>query len=439
MEQYNSYKPSGVEWIGDIPENWDLIKLKYISNLYNGSSLNDNQKELFDSSNIDDIPYVSTKDIDYNSQSIEYDNGLRIPKSNTSFKLGKKGSFLICIEGGSSGKKMGYLEQDVYFVNKLCCFEPKTNSKFQYYYIQTPLFQLQFHSSLSGLIGGVSISLIRNFNTILPPIQEQEQIVNYLDEKTTIIDKLISTKQRKVELLKEQRTTLINQVITKGLNPNVKMKDSGVEWIGEIPEIWNNTTLRYYVNKVGSGITPRGGSEVYVDEGVIFIRSQNVHFNGLRLDDVSRITNETHIGMSGSKVIFNDLLLNITGGSIGRCCVVLNEDEMNVNQHVCIIRTKKEKLSPFFLNYILQSKVGQTQVDYFQTGGNREGLTGENIKNFKISFPNIQEQQEIVDYLDTHTKEIDDLVSMEQKKIELLKEYRQSLISEVITGKIKVV
>ena len=142
QDKYNSYKPSGVEWIGDIPENWDLIKLKYISNLYNGSSLNDNQKELFESSNMDDIPYVSTKDIDYNSQSIEYDNGLRIPKSNTSFKLGKKGSFLLCIEGGSSGKKMGYLEQDVYFVNKLCCFEPKTNSKFQYYYIQTPLFSL---------------------------------------------------------------------------------------------------------------------------------------------------------------------------------------------------------------------------------------------------------------------------------------------------------
>ena len=438
MKKYNSYKPSGVEWIEDIPESWGLIKLKYISNLYNGSSLNDNQKELFESSNMDEIPYVSTKDIDYNSQRIEYNNGLRIPKSNSSFKLGKKGSFLLCIEGGSSGKKMGYLEQDVYFVNKLCCFEPKTNSKFQFYFIQTPLFQSQFNSSLSGLIGGVSISLIRNFNSILPPLQEQEQIVNYLDEKTTIIDKIISTKQRKVELLKEQRTTLVNQVITKGLNPKVKMKDSGVEWIGKIPESWVISKLGFYSTKIGSGSTPRGGSEIYEDSGVSFIRSQNVHFDGLRLDNVSFINLETHKSMNGSKVVKNDVLLNITGGSIGRCCVVEDKIEMNVNQHVSIIRTTNSLLN-YYLNYTLSSNIGQSQVIFNLTGGNREGLTIEGIRNFRITIPPIQEQQEIVEYLDKHTKEIDDLVSMEQNKIELLKEYRQSLISEVITGKIKVV
>jgi type I restriction enzyme S subunit len=438
MKKYNSYKPSGVEWIEDIPESWGLIKLKYISNLYNGSSLNDNQKELFESSNMDEIPYVSTKDIDYNSQRIEYNNGLRIPKSNSSFKLGKKGSFLLCIEGGSSGKKMGYLEQDVYFVNKLCCFEPKTNSKFQFYFIQTPLFQSQFNSSLSGLIGGVSISLIRNFNSLLPPLQEQEQIVNYLDEKTTIIDKIISTKQRKVELLKEQRTTLVNQVITKGLNPKVKMKDSGVEWIGKIPESWVISKLGFYSTKIGSGSTPRGGSEIYEDSGVSFIRSQNVHFDGLRLDNVSFINLETHKSMNGSKVVKNDVLLNITGGSIGRCCVVEDKIEMNVNQHVSIIRTTNSLLN-YYLNYTLSSNIGQSQVIFNLTGGNREGLTIEGIRNFRITIPPIQEQQEIVEYLDKHTKEIDDLVSMEQNKIELLKEYRQSLISEVITGKIKVV
>ena len=157
---------------------------------------------------------------------------------------------------------------------------------------------------------------------------------------------------------------------------------------------------------------------MYVDEGVNFIRSQNVHFEGLKLDNISKITFETHNGMNGSKVQFNDLLLNITGGSIGRCCVVVNHDEMNVNQHVCIIRTKENHLSPFFLNYIIQSKIGQTQVDFFQTGGNREGLTIENIKNFTISFPHLLEQEQIVDFLDKHTKEIDDLVQMEQKKIE---------------------
>jgi type I restriction enzyme S subunit len=439
MKKYKSYKSSGIEWIGDIPEHWTKTKFKYVSKLFTGNSLNDEQKLKYESNDLNEIPYVSSKDINVDFRSVNYFNGLRIPKENNSLKISPKGSFLLCIEGGSSGRKMVFLDRDVCFVNKLCSFSSSQNTKFQYYFIQSSNFQNKFKFSLTGLIGGVSINTLKDFDLPLPPIGEQDEIVYYLDEKTSIIDKLISNKERKIDLLKEQRGSLINEIITKGLDPNVKMKESGVDWIGEIPKHWFNTILRYYVKKVGSGVTPRGGSEVYVDEGVNFIRSQNVHFEGLKLDNISKITLETHNGMNGSKVQFNDLLLNITGGSIGRCCVVVNHDEMNVNQHVCIIRTKENHLSPFFLNYIIQSKIGQTQVDFFQTGGNREGLTIENIKNFTISFPHLLEQEQIVDFLDKHTKEIDDLVQMEQKKIELLKEYRQSLISDVVMGKIKVV
>jgi type I restriction enzyme S subunit len=426
--KYQRYKPSGVEWIGDIPESWNSLKLKHEYKIQKGKIPKIiNEKEVKGL-----VPYLSMDVLRGSEISgfVNVEDGIFV----------KEGQTLILWDGSNSGEiikveKEGVLSSTMGVLNKI---GNKLNEDFSFYQLKS--YEPEIRNNTNGMgIPHVDGQYVRSLVLLTPPLQEQEQIVNYLDEKTTIIDKLISTKQRKVELLKEQRTTLINQVITKGLNPNVKMKDSGVEWIGEIPEYWNNTILRYYVNKVGSGVTPRGGSEVYVDEGVIFIRSQNVHFEGLKLEDISRITIDTHNGMNGSKVSYNDLLLNITGGSIGRCCVVLNEDEMNVNQHVCIIRTKKDKLSPFFLNYFIRSKVGQTQVDYYQTGGNREGLTGENIKNFKISFPMIQEQQEIVEYLDKHTKEIDDLVSMEQNKIELLKEYRQSLVSEVITGKIKVV
>ena len=426
--KYQRYKPSGVEWIGDIPESWNSLKLKHEYKIQKGKIPKIiNEKEVKGL-----VPYLSMDVLRGSEISgfVNVEDGIFV----------KEGQTLILWDGSNSGEiikveKEGVLSSTMGVLNKI---GNKLNEDFSFYQLKS--YEPEIRNNTNGMgIPHVDGQYVRSLVLLTPPLQEQEQIVNYLDEKTTIIDKLISTKQRKVELLKEQRTTLINQVITKGLNPNVKMKDSGVEWIGEIPEYWNNTILRYYVNKVGSGVTPRGGREVYVDEGVIFIRSQNVHFEGLKLEDISRITIDTHNGMNGSKVSYNDLLLNITGGSIGRCCVVLNEDEMNVNQHVCIIRTKKDKLSPFFLNYFIRSKVGQTQVDYYQTGGNREGLTGENIKNFKISFPMIQEQQEIVEYLDKHTKEIDDLVSMEQNKIELLKEYRQSLVSEVITGKIKVV
>ena len=441
MRKYNSYKSSGVEWIGDIPEKWDLIKLKYISNLYNGSSLNDNQKELFESSNMDDIPYVSTKDIDYNTQSIEYDNGLRIPKSNTSFKLGKKGSFLLCIEGGSSGKKMGFLEQDVYFVNKLCCFEPKTNGKYQYYLIQTPLFQTQFYSSLSGLIGGVSISLIRNFISITPPLQEQEQIVKYLDEKTSIIDKLISIKQRKVELLQEQRTTLINQVITKGLNPNVKMKDSGVEWIGEIPEGWIVGKLKNYSELKISSVD----KHIYeYERQVIVCNYTDVYYNEF-------ITNELELRKgSCSEDEYNKFKLNkgdviITKVSESPTDIgvpsLVNDDFENVvcGYHLSIIKPSKNKLVGSYLFRQLQTKRIRSYYEVCSNGITRFGLGKSSVLDTPLIIPPVNQQQEIVEYLDKQTKEIDDLVSMEQNKIELLKEYRQSLISEVITGKLKVV
>ncbi len=248
---------------------------------------------------------------------------------------------------------------------------------------------------------------------------------------------MILTKERKINLIKEQRTTLINQVVTKGLNPNVKMKDSGFEWIGETPEHWKISKLGFYTTKIGSGSTPKGGSEIYPDSGIPFIRSQNVHFNGLRLNDVSFIDFDTHKSMKGSKVIKNDVLLNITGGSIGRCCIVEVEGEMNVNQHVSIIRTTLELLN-YYLNYILSSDLGQSQVLFNLTGGNREGLTIDGIRNFRITIPPMKEQLQMVQHLNFKTKEIDDLVQLEQKKIDLLKEYRQSLISEVVTGKVKV-
>lgn len=437
MVKYNCYKESGVEWIGEIPSDWINSKFKYISSLYTGNSLNDDQKVLYESENPDDIPYVSSKDIDVNFRTVNYDNGIRIPKEKNPLKISPKGSFLLCVEGGSSGRKMVFLDRDVCFVNKLCSFYSRENTKFQYYFVQSSHFQDKFRLSLTGLIGGVSISTLRDFEIPLPPLNVQTQIVKFLDTKTSLIDNLIEKTQHKIELLNEQRISLINHVVTKGLNPNVELKSSGEKWIGEIPIHWKVSNLGFYTTKIGSGSTPRGGSEIYVDSGIPFIRSQNVHFDGLRLDNVSFINLEIHLSMKGSTVVKNDVLLNITGGSIGRCCVVQIDEEMNVNQHVSIIRTTKNLLN-VFLNYILNSDLGQSQVLFNISGGNREGLTIEGIRNFKITIPPIKEQQQIVEFLDKKINLIDTTISREQKRIELLKEYRQSLISNVVTGKIKV-
>jgi type I restriction enzyme S subunit len=217
------------------------------------------------------------------------------------------------------------------------------------------------------------------------------------------------------------------------------MKDSGIEWLGEVPEHWEVKKLKYIVSKVGSGVTPTGGANVYQLTGIPLLRSQNIHFDGFKLDDVAYITKETHETMSNSKVHTQDVLLNITGASIGRVFFV--EDwlgEANVNQHVCILRPKATIYSKY-LYLILRSNIGQEQIRREQTGSGREGLNFESLKNFSILLVGISKQQSIVRHIETECNRIDAKIAKTKELISLLTEYRTALISEVVTGKIKVV
>jgi type I restriction enzyme S subunit len=422
MNKYQSYKPSGVEWIGNIPSHWNFIKTNILTENLDGKRVPLNSEERGEMEGV--YPYWGSNGIvDYVNQFIFNEEIVLVGEDGSPFfdRL-KDVSF--------------YVNEPVWVNNHIHILKPK--ERILPKYLTHSFNCVDYKEYITGSTRDkLTQSDLKRISHCVPPLQEQHQIVQYLDEKTELIDKLISTKERKITILKQQRTSLINQVVTKGLNPNVKMKDSGVEWIGEIPEGWKISKLGFYTTKIGSGSTPKGGSEIYPDSGIPFIRSQNVHFNGLRLNDVSFIDFETHKSMKGSKVIKNDVLLNITGGSIGRCCIVEIEGEMNVNQHVSIIRTTFELVN-YFLNYNLNSDLGQSQVLFNLTGGNREGLTIDGIRNFRITIPPLKEQYQIVEHLNSKTKEIDDLVNLEQKKIDILKDYRQSLISEVVTGKIKV-
>jgi len=213
LNQNQELKHSGVDWIGDIPKHWNISKFKYVTNLYSGNSLNEYQKNEFQSENPEDIPYISSRDIDAVLQNINYDNGLRIPRNNNNFKIAPKGSFLMVIEGGSAGKKIAFLEQEVCFVNKLCVFNSKENTKYQYYFVQSKIYQNKFESLISGLIGGVSISNLKSIELILPSLQEQNDIVDVLDEKTKKIDLLIEMENNRISLLTEQRKSLISAVV----------------------------------------------------------------------------------------------------------------------------------------------------------------------------------------------------------------------------------
>ena len=429
MKKYNLYKYSGIEWMGDIPQSWLLTKNRY------GFVKHKNGKN-----ESNDTPVLSLT-----TKGVKIKTNLNFGKSTESYighQLVEKGDIVFTPRDFDQTPILSDVSKFYGCISNLYIVDKTTDgilNHFVNYYWYGLKYSVDYFKNFShGMRYSFNRFQFDEIPLLVPPISEQQQIVSFLDTKTSLIDSLIEKTLRKIELLREKRTTLINEVVTKGLNPNVEMKDSGIEWIGDIPNGWETSKLGFYTTKIGSGSTPRGGSEVYVDSGVPFIRSQNVHFDGLKLENISYIKHETHKLMKGSTVIKNDVLLNITGGSIGRCCIVNVEGEMNTNQHVSIIRTTN-KLLNFFLNYILNSDVGQSQVIYNISGGNREGLTIEGIRNFRITLPSISEQHQIVEYLDEQTQLIDNTISVEEKRIELLKVYRKSLISEVVTGKRKVV
>jgi type I restriction enzyme S subunit len=212
-------------------------------------------------------------------------------------------------------------------------------------------------------------------------------------------------------------------------------KDSGVEWLGEIPKHWEVKKLKWLVSKVGSGKTPKGGAEIYSNFGVIFIRSQNVHFDGLKLDDVAYIDDSIDSQMASTRVFPFDILLNITGASLGRCSIVPDGfPPANVNQHVCIIRPIPNLINSKFLNQVISSNAVQRQIFSVEDGVSREGLSFFQIGNLIIILPkDIEEQKAIAHFLDRETNKLDNLIAKKERFIELLQEKRTALISHAVT------
>jgi type I restriction enzyme S subunit len=273
----------------------------------------------------------------------------------------------------------------------------------------------------------------------LPPLEEQRAIAKMLDAETARLDELIAEKERLLALLAEKRRALITRAVTRGLDAAAPVRESGLQWLGAIPEHWSLMRVKFLVTKIGSGKTPSGGAVSYVTQGIPLIRSQNVRFEGLLLTDVVFIDQETDRQMSNSHVEAGDVLLNITGASIGRCCVVPETViSANVNQHVCILRPKCGSINKHFLNACLGSQVGQFQIALGEEGISREGISFEDIANFFISVPPLEEQRTIVAYIAAETRKLDDLHEVTSRTIGLLKERRAALIAAAVTGRIDV-
>lgn len=320
--------------------------------------------------------------------------------------------------------------------NALYVNEKKLDVSDEYLYFLLCYLELNKYANRNAqpLVSGKTLDQV--FCTLPScPIEQQKiaEVLSTVDKKIDLID-------QKIAETKKLKTGLMQKLFSEGIG----VQDSDGNWLphsefqdsllGKVPKCWEVETLGEHTIKVGSGVTPKGGSKAYVDSGIPLIRSQNVLFGKFKLDEVAFITEQQHNKMKGSKLQPRDVLLNITGASIGRCAV-LSEDfgEGNVNQHVCIIRTS-ESIDPDFCGWFLNSNLGQKQIWNLQAGGNREGLNFQQIRSFKIPVFSIEEQCSIVEILST----VSDKLNLLEKQKSETQQLKKGLMQKLLTGEWRV-
>jgi type I restriction enzyme S subunit len=423
--RYESYQDTGVQWLGTVPIDWAITRL--------GTVFTERRTKVSDK---DYEPLSVTK----NGILKQLDSAAKTNDGDNR-KLVKKGDFVINSRSdrkGSSG--VSPLDGSVSLINIV--LQPKgIHPVFCNYVLKSYAFVEEYYRMGHGIVADLWTTRydeMRGILMALPSPDEQRAIAAFLDDKCAKIDEAVKIKEDQIALLRERRQIIIQDAVTRGINPTAPMMDSGIDWIGTIPAHWAVKRLKHISTKVGSGITPSGGALSYVDKGVPLLRSQNVLFGKIDFLSAAMISHRVHQRMQNSQVRKGDVLLNITGGSIGRCHFVDTDDELNVNQHVCIIRPARNISTPF-LNALLSSEIGQKQIWVFQQGGGREGLNFEAIKSFLLPLPPLKEQHRVIAHIERASRKIEDGIAIKERQIAALKEYKTSLINAAVTGKIKVV
>ena len=429
MKQYDSYKDSGIEWIGEIPSHWEVKKHKHSISILSGYPFDSDK---FNSEN--GKPLIRIRDITSGYIETYYDG------SYDDKYVIRKGDLLIGMDGDFN---LRWWDNEEGLLNQRCCkiIEPFHVSKRYLYYILPSELKVINDLTYFTTVKHLSNSDILDNKTLLPPLSEQEHIVSYLDDKTTKIDELIQKKLRKIDLLKEYRTSLINTVVTKGLNSNVPMKDSGIEWIGEIPSHWEKNKLKnLIIQKPDNGLFKKKDD---FGEGVRFVNVSDL-FN---LNNIIDVESLVRVSVSDNELNKSELELgdiffvrsSLKLEGIGVSSIILNMIEPVVfDCHIIRIKPNKFLIFPKFLIYLLNTLSYRSYLVSISETVTMTTISQDKIKDLILSFPPTSEQEHIVSYLDEKTSQIDKTIDMEKKKIELLKEYRQSLISNVVTGKINI-
>ncbi len=438
FRHYPEYKESSVEWIGDIPAHWEVKRLKHVAKILPSNV----DKHIYpDEIQVRLCNYTDVYYNDYITVDTVLQKGSCKESEFTKFVV-REGDVIIT-KDSETPDDIGvptFVKEDLddvvcgyhlTMIRPLAC-----RGEFIFRFIQSDRTRRYFEVNSNGITRyGLGKSSIENLLLPIPTDSEQTQIATFLDRKTEQIDELIRIKERRIELLQEQRTALINQAVTKGLDPNVEMKPSGVAWIGEIPTHWDAVPLTKYLESI---IDYRGRTPEKTEGGRFLVTARNIRDGQIDYEISREFTSEDEYRRIMTRGIpqIGDLLFT-TEAPLGE---VANVDDVSIAlaQRIIKFRPKQDFLNPYFLKYWMLSYSFQFDLQRYATGSTARGIKASKLCLLKLNLPSLKEQQKIVGYLDQKTQETNQLIAAEQRKIQLLQEYRQSVISEAVTGKIDV-
>ncbi len=441
-QKYPAYKDSGIKWLGEIPKEWEVKKLKFImSNIQTGTTPTTNNRNFFDGK----LNWFNPKDLNQEIL-IESENKLtHLALERKEIKLFPKDSILIVGIGATTGKT-AYLIENGTFNQQITGFHSNTyNNKFIFYIMKN------FSRFFLKIANYTTLPILNNefFKSLLlaiPPKQEQEKIALYLDKKTSQIDKVINQKEKLIELLKEYRQIIINEAVTKGVDENGKLridngdfKDSGIEWIGRIPKHWEIRKIKY-LGKFVNGYS--FNSEEFTDKGIKVMKISNIQHMAVDWADSSYISEQYYYKLKQFRVNKNDLVFALTRPIIStgiKATIIQETEKILLNQRNTMLKPSNSVLTKWLYYIILNNNFIQTFNNLIDKTGQQPNISTNDIGNIKIPLPPKQEQEKIVKYIDNQTTKIDKAIRLQKNYIEKLKEYKATLIDSVVTGKVRVV
>jgi type I restriction enzyme S subunit len=425
VKRYDTYKNSSVEWLGEIPEHWEVLANKHIF------SLKKNQ--------------VGKKSDDYDLLSLtlkgvvvrNLENGGKFPAEFDTYQEVKKGDFVFCLfDVEETPRCVGLSDFDGMITGAYTVMEPNENfdKRFLYHYYLNLDADKRMKPLYTGLRNTISKDNFFAFKTFVPPLKEQTKIAEFLDDKATKIEDAITIKKQQINLLKERKQILIHKTVTQGLNPNVTLKDSGVEWIGEIPEGWELKKVKHIAKVVLGKMLCNEDKGNYSLKP--YLKSKNIQWLNVDINSVDKMW-FSQKEMNEYRLEKGDLVLS-EGGEVGKTCIWNNElKECYIQNSAHKVTVYKDNISEFYLNlFFVFGKAGA-----FDSIVNRVSighLTKDKLMNVVVVKPPLSEQKEISTYIKSASQKIEIAISLKQQEIEKLKEYKSSLINSVVTGKVKV-